>query len=217
MSSVNKVLSNLVTSLNLDKRLKEHTLMNLWPTLIGEPFSSRSRPLFIDFEGNMVIAVSDASVAQELSLMKSQVLKRLRVAGKGLSVNINGIRFDLKHFHKTEMQTVIAGESGQVDAYKKYPSKEDLESITLTTEDHAQILALKNRLDGADKDHPAVNDRIIALYEKELRSRKWIEQNVSTLCANCGMPSPILYGPQRLCNTCFFASQVRPRIESGSI
>ncbi len=95
MSSVNNVLSQLVSSLNLDRRLKEHTLLGLWPTVIGEPFASKSRPLFIDHEGSIVIAVSEAAVGQELSLMRSQLVKKMRIAGNGLGIEIRGIRFDL--------------------------------------------------------------------------------------------------------------------------
>ncbi len=168
MSSVNKVLSSVVSSLNLDKRLKEHTLMSLWLTIIGEPFASKSRPLFIDHEGSMVIAVSEAAVGQELSLMRTQLVKRLRIAGNGLGVEIRGIRFDMKHFHRKE-ETVIAQESagaGRQRRIENTPGPQELASVTLTEEEFADIQALKTRLTAADGDNPQMHDRIVALYEK---------------------------------------------------
>ena len=66
------------------------------------------------------------------------------------------------------------------------------------------------RLTAADGDHEKVHDRIVALYEKELRARKWMEANVTTHCQTCKSPSPMLYGAHGLCSMCFFESQVRP-------
>lgn len=212
MSSVNKVLNKVVSSLNLDKRLKEHTLMSLWPTMIGEPFAAKSRPLFIDHEGNMVIAVSEAAVGQELSLMRTQLVKRLRVAGNGLGIEIRGIRFDMKHFHRKE-EAVIEKESPEAGRQRRIentPGPEELASVELTEEELADIQALKTRLTAADGENPQIHDRIVALYEKELRARRWMEANVSTRCQTCNQPSAMLYGSQGLCSMCFFATQVRP-------
>ncbi len=212
MSSVNKVLNSIVSSLKLDKRLKEHTLMNLWPTIVGEPFASKSRPLFIDHEGNLVIAVSEAAVGQELSLMRSSLVKRLRVAGNGLGVEVRGIRFDMKHFHRKEDS---AADQAQKEASRQRqsgptPSQTELAAIILTEEEQADVKALKARLTAADGDNPQIHDRIVALYEKELRARQWMEANVSTRCQSCREPSSMLFGPQALCSMCFFEAQVRP-------
>ncbi len=212
MSSVNKVLNSIVSSLKLDKRLKEHTLMSLWPTIIGEPFASKSRPLFIDHEGSMVIAVSEAAVGQELSLMRTQLVKRLRIAGNGLGIEIRGIRFDMKHFHRKEESTNDQQEQQAVrqKRFENSPGPDELASVTLTEEELADIQALKTRLNAADGDNPQIHDRIVALYEKELRARRWMEANVSIRCPQCQQPSPMLYGSQGLCSICFFATQVRP-------
>lgn len=211
MSSVNKVLNKIVSNLNLDKRLKEHTLMGLWPTIVGEPFASKSRPLFIDHQGNMVVAVSEAAVGQELSLMRSQLVKRLRIAGKGLSIDVQGIRFDLKHYHrKDDSQIAQEAYAKSRRTAEKTPGPAELASITLTEEEEAEIKALKTRLTAADGDNEKLHDRVVALYEKELRARKWMEENVSTRCQLCKQPSPMVYGSQGLCPPCFFESQVRP-------
>lgn len=212
MSSVNKVLNKVVSSLNLDKRLKEHTLMSLWPTMIGETFATKSRPLFIDHEGNMVIAVSEAAVGQELSLMRTQLVKRLRIAGNGLGIEIRGMRFDMKHFHRKE-EPITEKESAGARRQKlieNSPGPEDLRAVTLTEEEWADIQALKTRLTAADGENPQIHDRIVCLYEKELRARRWMEANVSTRCQTCNQPSAMLYGSQGLCSMCFFATQVRP-------
>src|SRR5262249_29166343 len=101
-----QVLNRVLSKLGLDQRLRENTLMNLWPVLLGEPWASRSRCLFIDTQGTLVVSVADASTGQELSLMKSQLLRRVNAAAQSMSLNIKGIRFDLKHFYERAAQSL---------------------------------------------------------------------------------------------------------------
>lgn len=94
------VLNQLTLNLGLDRRLREHALMELWPTLAGDIFAKCSRPLFIDSASNLVVSVKDASVGQELSLTKRNLLPSLQRAAATLGLKINGIRLDLKSYHQ---------------------------------------------------------------------------------------------------------------------
>src|SRR5207253_8621975 len=96
VNKLNAVLSRVLSGLGLDKRLREHTLVDLWPVLAGEPWSRKSRGLFIDHESNLVVSVADASTGQELSLLKPQLLKKINIAAKSMGFVIKGIRLDLK-------------------------------------------------------------------------------------------------------------------------
>jgi Dna[CI] antecedent, DciA len=147
ISSIDSVLSKLVTTLGLDKRLKEHALLNLWPMMIGPVFSDKSRPLFIDHESNLVIAVKDASVAQELSLMKSEIIKKMRVAAHSLGLKINGMRFDLKHYYGGT-PSLSDGERFQVhkQTRRPEPTPEELDEINLSDSDMQELAALKAEL-----------------------------------------------------------------------
>jgi hypothetical protein len=144
--------------------------------------------------------------------MRSQLVKRLRIAGNGLGIEIRGMRFDMKHFHKKE-ETQNYGAAVEAIRQKRHdntPGAAELSSVVLCEEELAEIQALKTRLTAADGENSQIHDRIVGLYEKELRARKWMEANVTTRCQLCADPSPMLYGSQGLCSTCFFASQVRP-------
>ena len=59
-ATMSNLMNKLVVNLGLDQRLKEHDLLNLWPTLAGEVFADKSRCLFIDNERKLVISVKDA-------------------------------------------------------------------------------------------------------------------------------------------------------------
>jgi Dna[CI] antecedent, DciA len=133
--------------LGLDKRLKEHALLNLWPMMIGPVFSDKSRPLFIDHESNLVIAVKDASVAQELSLLKPEIIKKMRVAAHSLGLKINGMRFDLKHYYGGT-PSLSDGERFQVhkQTRRAEPTPEELDEINLSESDRQELAALKAEL-----------------------------------------------------------------------
>jgi len=98
-TSISNVLSEIVGQLGLDRRLKEQTVLNLWPMIVGDAFATKTRPLFIDNQNILVIAVQDASTAQELSFFKREITNKLKQAGAGTGVTIAGLRFDLKHYH----------------------------------------------------------------------------------------------------------------------
>ncbi len=147
LSSIDSVLSKLVSTMGLDRRLKEHALLNLWPIMIGSLFSEKSRPLFIDHEGNLVIAVKDASVAQELSLLKPEIIKKMRIAAHSMGLTINGMRFDLKHFYGG---TPALSEGERFPLHKQprqaEPTPEELADVSLSESDLQELAALKAEL-----------------------------------------------------------------------
>ena len=98
-ATMSNLMNKLVVKLGLDQRLKEHALMYLWPSVVGETFATNSRCLFIDNERKLVVSVKDASVGQELSLLRREILRKMQIAAHNLGVKIEGIRFDMKHFH----------------------------------------------------------------------------------------------------------------------
>ncbi|HEY9677925.1 MAG TPA: DUF721 domain-containing protein [Drouetiella sp.] len=157
LDSIDNVLGKLVSSMGLDRRLKEHALLSLWPMMIGDTFASRSRPLFIDFEGNLVIATRDASVAQELSLLKPEIIKKMRFAAQSMGLKVNGVRFDLKHFHGG---TPPVSDGDRFEKHKQptrlEPSPAELAELTLSEADLEELAALKASLPNANANDPNV-------------------------------------------------------------
>jgi hypothetical protein len=96
---INSILNDVAGSLNLDGRLKEHAIMDIWPTLVGEPMAARTRVRLIDKQRNLVVSVKDAATGQELSLLKPAIMNKLVSAADSAGVVLKGLRFDLKHFH----------------------------------------------------------------------------------------------------------------------
>jgi hypothetical protein len=206
---MSNLMNTLVVKLGLDQRLKEHAMMDLWSTIVGEPFSQKSRCIFIDNEGKLVVSVQDASVGQELSLMRRDLLRKMQTAANGLGVKIDGIRFDMKHFYQ--------GQSAQADFNQAplpslpKPSEEDLNSVTLTEEEEEQVRNLRDGSSTAEaargrelSDRLRINERVATIFEHELRLRKWRYANGYPVCPECGEPAAQLHGSQRFCSHCFY-------------
>ncbi|HEY9775003.1 MAG TPA: DUF721 domain-containing protein [Planktothrix sp.] len=202
-TSVNQVLSRLVNKLGLDQRLKEHALLDLWATVAGNPMAQRSRPLFLDSQGNLVIAVKDAPTGQELSLMKVDLLQKLRPFARAIGITVNGIRFDLKHFHG--IRPVDAPPAPPKIAVAQ-PTDDELAQISLTCEDLEQLSELRARLESDAATTVDICNRIIFVYEREQRLKHWRRASGFPLCFKCGEPGESFHGRENVCKDCYFES-----------
>lgn len=204
LSRVDGVLSRVVHNLGLDKRLKERTLMDLWPTIAGGKLGERSRGLFIDYQGTLIVSVRDAATGHELSLLKPQLFKKMMAAGRGLGIELTGLRFDLKHFHKNESEHTNVFSAPPLPE----PSAEDLASVVLS---ETELKELHEAVAGfADSSSRAIADlpqRLAALFETQLRLKHWRKSRGYPVCSQCKDTTGQLHGTAALCSTCYFASQ----------
>lgn len=214
-ATVNGVLNEVVTKLNLDRRLKEHALLNLWPQLVGDEMKAKSRPLFIDTERNLVVAVKDASAGQELSLTKPGILRQLKLLAQGIGLSIKGLRFDLKHFHASDQsrpEPSSLNESSK-SLLKMQPTKEALEAISLSEEDMQELSVLEKNLANAQAvethKEQAMASRVLRLFEKELKLRQWRKLNGFPACSLCQLPTSYSYGKDALCSNCYYLGYIK--------
>jgi hypothetical protein len=204
MSDVSSVLNRVLSKLGLDKRLREHTFLSLWPTFVPSQIADRSRPLFIDNERNLVISVADAATGQELSLMKSRIMTKLGPAARSLGIDIRGIRPDLKHYHaqSTMVYHPLASEE-RLPAH----TEEELAQVKLSEEEQAQIdeLAARLALEGTKADAAA---GMVRLFEREFRLRRWRLAHKYPTCDQCGNPverlHPMKGTTDRVCIACLY-------------
>jgi hypothetical protein len=197
---VSTVLDRVVTGLGLDKRIRENAVLGLWEIIAGEPWTKRSRALFLDHEGNVVISVTDASTGQELSLLKPQLLRKLKAAAAAIDVRVNGIRFDLKHFHSHKEPSITSIANPLPE-----PDEDQLEATKLEPEDCQQLEDLQKELAGAQssRDFGGVNsDRIVCLLHRELQLRRWRKANGYPVCKSCNIPVRTLPQDIGMCLAC---------------
>lgn len=81
--------------------------MEMWPSMVGQTMAMRTRVFFIDKQRNLVVSVADAATAQELSLLKPQIMSKLMSASAAVGAEIAGLRLDMKHFY--DQRTINSG------------------------------------------------------------------------------------------------------------
>lgn len=181
--------------------------MSVWSDVVDEPFKLTTRPLFIDHEGNLVVSVKDASVAQELSFSRSSLLKRLAPFARSVGIKVNGMRFDMKHFREEKIDETfsVALMHHKASLNRSQPSERELAEIELDSASEEQLARHRNEVQTACDGHEAdmrICDRISRLYERELRLRLWREKEGFPLCTVCGYPEQQLLGERQLCRNC---------------
>lgn len=196
---VDRVLGAVATRLGLDTRLKEHAIMSLWPVIAGPPWDARTRALFVDCEGNLVVAVADSSTGQELSMLKKRFIDSLRAASRSIGLEVKGLRLDLKHFHSATETLPLP----QFQVPRK-PSEAELSAVALSDDELMQIVEMKSNLDASAVPSSVSSERIAALFERDLRMKRWQRQQGFPLCSRCGLPSPVLLSDDLLCPACHY-------------
>lgn len=207
MTDVSTVLSKVIAKFGLEQRMKEHAFMSLWPDIVDDPFKKVSRPLFIDNEGNLVVSVKDASVAQELSFQRGPMLKRLAPFARGVGLKISGIRFDLKHFKEGEDSDYLekalqTHKREEARAASFVATDSDLREVQLSEENQTELQELRATLQASKEFEPGISDRMVKMYERELRLRLWRESKGLAACNQCGFVDTRLYGASTLCRLC---------------
>lgn len=208
LASINIVLNNVVTGLGLDRRLRENALISLWSQVVGDALAAKSRPLFVDIERNLVVSAANGSVAQELSLMKPQIMQKLTRLAASLQVEVKGMRLDLKHFHRAEQDEIAE----PVPVPPAIPKNEELDAIDLSLADLSTLQQLAQELE-RQAEPEAVRSRILKLCERELRIRAWRRGQNYPACQICGDPSPRLHDTRaaspadnlRVCPACLYS------------
>lgn len=203
---VDQILPSVMNGLGLEKRLREHTLLQLWPSFLSANLAQRSRGLFIDHQHNLVVAVSDAAVAQELSLMKSRLLLSLRSAAQSLGLEIAGLRIDMKNFHRPPELPPEAEQRQRLPQI----SEDELAKVELNEHDKQLIVDLSKKLaDGSDFERN-LKSKALHAYEGQLRLAHWRRQMGFPLCGRCASPVSKLYelDMHKVCFNCWAASKI---------
>lgn len=215
-ANVSDVLDKVTQGLSLDRRLREHALKQIWPTLVGEPFGQKSRVLFVDSEDNIVVAVSDASCAQEMSFSKRTMLTKIYPAARALGLKIKGMRFDLKHYFnqsETALENSAQTPNHQLEALAG-PLQDEINRINLEEAEISQVqeltLALQQveelKITSSNHDGTQVRQlsaRITKIVEHQLRLESWRRSQNYPNCSKCSYPTAKLHTESRLCAQCY--------------
>lgn len=154
----------------------------------------------------MVVACSDASCAQELSLKKMQIQEQLYKAGRGMNVKVSGLRFDIKlaRYVKDENVPDPVIEASKLLAIPEFTEIE--REVDLKPEDLRELETLKTALINDDGIDPKMIDRILMVHKRELNLREWYRQKGCPSCPSCGLPVARLHWEAGVCGNCYIQS-----------
>jgi len=198
MNQVEMVLPAVLSKLGLDRKMKEHALMQVWESLLPQAMARRSRPIFMDHQYNLVIAVKDASTAQELSLIKTKLLQSIAPTARSLGVELRGVRIDMKNFHQADEPNLV-----EEIVPPHQPTDEELKMLTLSENDKRLIAELAaNFAHAGRKDE--ISFRVGHIYEMQLRLAEWRRQNGYPICQLCHNPVTRLFARDghKVCFNC---------------
>ncbi|HLB36815.1 MAG TPA: DUF721 domain-containing protein [Gemmatimonadales bacterium] len=74
---VGDVLRRYLARAGFGERLKQATVVEQWPTIVGDKIAAISRPEAVTQDGTLFVRVMSAPWMQELQLLTPELLKRL--------------------------------------------------------------------------------------------------------------------------------------------
>ncbi|MDR1327327.1 MAG: DUF721 domain-containing protein [Heliobacteriaceae bacterium] len=95
-TEASELIAQMLEKKEVKKALTRSNLCKFWSKIAGKKFAQKSRPYSLMGNGVMVIACENSIVAQELMLMKFQLLEKFKPYLKSLKMNVSDLRFDSK-------------------------------------------------------------------------------------------------------------------------
>lgn len=122
-----RLLDDMIRRKNWSKKIKQHTVFDLWPEVVGKDIAQRTYPYII--RGSILwIRVSDSVWMQQLHLQKPLILEQINRRLKGAVIS------DLRFQVDSSLDGVDTGSS------EERPVVEDVEEDTSEGEDFDEML-----------------------------------------------------------------------------
>ena len=201
LSNINSVLNGVIRKLGVDRGLRESTLKNMWPEVVGDKFKKSSKLVSVIKKGNydvLLVAVYTASVSQELMLFKSSLLKKISPIAHSLEFFPKDIIFNTKMWMEFYEETDKIEES--VHILIKKPIDSELKDIQVPEN---LINQIKESISSQNFSTPEMKDRMMNTILKDIKTQIWRKNNGFPICENCGIPLNIYKKDETpLCPSC---------------
>lgn len=208
--NLNSILLKLSKNLGIERGLKEITLVNLWPEIVGPKFSKNSKIISIFKKNNqdiVLIAVSSSVVTQELLFFKQDILNKLYKIGATLCFDIKDIIFNTKLWDIPERNKDSFRENiEKKDFYfTKKPTKEELQQIEVSD---IIINKIKKSISTQKFSSDELKDRILHTIIRDIKTKMWRKSKGFPLCSKCGIVlKNNCLNTEEICPSCKFLSR----------
>jgi len=93
---VSEILETMLNDTSIKKTITRANLYSFWNKIIPEKFKNRSKPYSMIGKHVMNIACENHIVAQELTMIKNELLKKFEPYSKSLKIQVHDFKFDPK-------------------------------------------------------------------------------------------------------------------------
>ncbi|MDD3150122.1 MAG: DUF721 domain-containing protein [Candidatus Gastranaerophilales bacterium] len=202
--SIKNILEKVSGNLNLDRGLKEISLLSTWGEIIGERFKSNTKAISIIDKKKfdvLVVAVASGAISQDLMFFKNDILKKLYKPAKSLGFEIKDIIFNHKIWNEITRPLAEIQEEIGIKIYNEKPTDEELSKIEIP---ESIINSTKESLQNQSFASDEIKMRIYDLIIKDIKYQIWRKIKGFPSCKNCGIS--LNYDEKdMLCPSCKFA------------
>ncbi len=97
---LNDSIFNQTSQNKLNSVIKQSTIFSFWDNIVGAKFSKFTKPYSIKYQ-KIYVSTKSPIIAQELSLYKNKILKKVNSYSQPLGMEIKDIIFNYKNFHSS--------------------------------------------------------------------------------------------------------------------
>ena len=134
-ASISRLLDKLIKQKNWSKKIKQHTVFELWPEVVGKDIAQRTCPYII--RGSVLwIRVSDSVWMQQLHLQKPLILEQINRRLKGAVIS------DLRFQVDSNLDGVDADQADKpmtVETEEDPSEGEDFDEMLQTVTDDVEV------------------------------------------------------------------------------
>lgn len=171
-NSLGNIVNSVVQNSNLRVGMKKATVFKFWDKVVGKKFEKYSRIESLNSQNVLVVACANSAVSSELTMFKSDILKKINTYANPLGIEIQDIIFSHKIW-TTSTAKILVKENVQ-NPHKLDLSGFDPDNIILDeSEVKAVHKSVMNNTFATEEQRKKMFDAIIL----NLKTQKYISEN----------------------------------------
>lgn len=119
------VFGNVNLKNKMNNVIKHSTIFSFWNNIVGVKFARHTKPYAIK-TNKLYVSVKSPAIAQELSLYKLKLLKKINSYSMPLNMEIKDVIFNYKNFSATTPETLVQNEDKPIEL-----EKQEIDNIVL--------------------------------------------------------------------------------------
>ncbi|MGD9580121.1 MAG: DciA family protein [Vampirovibrionia bacterium] len=182
LKSLENLLPSVAKRMGIESRMKEMIIMNYWSEIAkGELGKDSKAYSIITTKKGLVlnIATKSAMVAQELSLIKMELLDKINILALQVGLKISDMSISTKYW---ENSTTSISENS-LFTEKNVLSESEIDQITLTSSQIKEINELVESLQISEEEKKTLKK----IQIRDLKLKKYREIKGFPSCKNCGV------------------------------